>query len=117
MPLPADVNRAPYPLVGIAPDPNAPNVTLRSAQFMADKLEFPRQLAETMAEGRTVAHIAVSPEGRAVGCKVVGSAGFYLFDKATCDLYMRYGRFIAARDASGNPVAGFFEARITWTSP
>lgn len=117
VPLPPDVSRAPYPPVGIAADPSAPKATLRSPQMLANRVEFPRQLVGTMAEGRTIANIAVSPEGRALGCQVTGSAGFYLMDKATCDIYMRYARFIPAKDASGNPVAGFYEARITWTSP
>lgn len=116
-PLPADVDRRPYPLVGTAPNPNAPKATMRSPQSIAARVEFPYQLLGTMAEGRTIANIAVSPEGRAIGCQVTGSAGFYLMDKATCDIYMRYGRFVPATDAGGNPVVGVFEARITWTSP
>lgn len=116
-PLPPGVDRSLYQGQGIAPDPRAPAATPRGLSSLLNVLEFPPRLLGTLAEGRTIAHIAVSPEGRAVGCRIASSAGFTLMDKATCDVFMRRGRFQPAVDASGLPVPGFYEAKIVWTSP
>lgn len=115
-PMPASVNRSAYPGEGTAAAPGAPLATLRSNNLYLGEA-YPDSLLGTLAEGRTVARIAVSPQGRPTGCHIVSSAGFYEMDRAVCTTFMRRARFTAAMDAGGNPVEGQYEAKVTWTSP
>jgi TonB family protein len=115
-PLPANVNRSAYPGEGAAAASGAPKAQLRSSNLFAGD-EYPQNLLGSLAEGRTVARIAVSPQGRATGCHIVSSAGFYDMDRALCTLFMRRARFNPALDAAGNAVEGQYEAKVTWTAP
>jgi len=115
-PLPANVNRSAYPGEGTVASPGAPMAQLRSNNLFAGD-EYPENLLGSLAEGRTVARIAVSSQGRATGCYITSSAGFYDMDRALCTLFMRRARFSPALDAAGNAVDGQYEAKVTWTAP
>lgn len=116
-PMPANVNRSAYPGTGTPANPSAPVVSLRNGSSLMDGSEYPMSLLGTLVEGRTVAAIAVGTNGRATGCHITSSSGYYEMDKAACDVFMRRARFSFPTDASGAAVPGFFEGKITWTAP
>jgi protein TonB len=51
------------------------------------------------------------------GCTITRSTGHAALDKATCDLVSKRGRFDAARDGNGKPVAGSYSNSVRWSIP
>ena len=60
---------------------------------------------------------SVAANGRVTDCRVVSSTGHSALDRATCRLVSSRARFNAARDNSGNVVAGDFNTSIVWQLP
>ena len=116
-PLPANVNRSAYPGTGATPNPSAPKATWRNAALASDYITYPSSFLGTLVEVRVVANIGVNPTGRATGCQITSSSGFYDFDMETCSVFMRYARFKPATDASGTAVESFYEAKMLWAAP
>ena len=104
-----------------APEP-APPVSLargvrpRGAQgdwFPQDS--YPAAARRAEAEGRVSVRVTVGADGRVADCAVIASSGNADLDSATCRLARRNGRFDAARDAQGQPVASQFTLRgVHW---
>jgi hypothetical protein len=116
-PLPANVNRAPYPGTGNVAVPSAPAAKLRNGDSMGFDVEYPVALWDTLAEGDVSAIIAVGANGRAKGCQITRSSGFFDFDKATCDVFMRRGYFSPAKGVDGTAVDGITKVRLIIPAP
>jgi hypothetical protein len=59
----------------------------------------------------------VTPERRAVTCRIVESSGSRLLDLRTCQAMIVRARFTPARDAAGNPAPDTVAARVIWVLP
>ncbi|WP_432770930.1 energy transducer TonB [Sphingopyxis sp.] len=59
----------------------------------------------------------ISASGAVTGCKVDEGSGHADLDGAACDLMRQHGKFSAALDAAGNPGAGRYSGRFTWSLP
>lgn len=75
--------------------------------------DYPKDAMRRGEQGTVVAELAISPEGRVTGCKIVKSATPSL-DKATCSVLTRRARFKPAMDEQGRTVADTYTATITW---
>lgn len=78
---------------------------------------YPKAAREAGEEGEVGFRIGVNPAGRVSGCTITRSSGSAALDAATCTVLAREGRFTAARDIDGNPVAGRVEHSFTWRLP
>lgn len=112
----------PVPTQLATPSP-APHFTPQRARARNDPLtwastsDYPaRDLAEGNA-GTVRYEVTVNAEGRANGCRVVGSSGHPGLDTTTCNLVTRRARFDPARDDTGATVAGTYSGKITWQIP
>ena len=72
--------------------------------------EYRRISASGIRNGSAALRLVVSPEGRAVSCRVVRSSGDASVDALVCQLTQQYARYRPARDAAGRPVAW----ELTW---
>ena len=61
--------------------------------------------------------LAIGPDGRVTGCRIVASSGSAELDAATCRLVSRRARFRAANDDTGSRVAGSYTGTIRWIIP
>ena len=59
----------------------------------------------------------VSPEGRAVACRVIQSTAGNLLNFKTCQVMLARARFEPARDAAGHPTPDTIRARVRWVTP
>ncbi len=76
---------------------------------------YPAAARRAEAEGRVSVRVTVGADGRVADCAVIASSGNADLDSATCRLARRNGRFDAARDAQGQPVASQFTLRgVHW---
>lgn len=76
----------------------------------------PRWIREGLT-GSARFSLSLDAAGRVTGCTITRSTGHAALDEATCVLVTKRGRFDAARDASGKPVAGTYANTITWNIP
>jgi protein TonB len=72
--------------------------------------EYRRISASGIRNGSAALRLVVSPEGRAISCRVVRSSGDASVDALVCQLTQRYARYRPARDAAGEPVPW----ELTW---
>jgi protein TonB len=79
-----------------------------------DDKDYPFEALEQRAKGLTRTEIDVSVQGRPTGCRVLKSSGFPILDNLTCRLALKRFRFKAARDASGQPIAGSVYYEQDW---
>src|SRR3954468_2965512 len=79
--------------------------------------DYPASLIGGPLPGPVSVRLAVAANGRVAGCGIVQSSGAAALDVATCRLLVSRARFIPARDADGNPVAGVASAIIAWPAP
>lgn len=59
----------------------------------------------------------IDTNGRVSNCTITRSTGHSQLDDATCRLLRGRARFTAAKDASGNTVAGTFSSSVKWDIP
>lgn len=76
--------------------------------------DYPRTSRDLRIGASVTIDLAVDPQGRVSGCKVVQASPDPAADRVTCDLAMRRFRFLPARDESGRPVAAVFRWRQRW---
>lgn len=58
--------------------------------------------------------LSIDAQGTPTACEIQSSYNDPQFDKLTCSLLMRRGRFDPARDAEGTAVPWFFIHTVRW---
>lgn len=79
--------------------------------------DYPPSALRAAEEGTVGISVRVGTDGRVSSCEVTASSGSSALDQATCRLYGRNARFVAARDDAGNPVASTYADRVRWQIP
>jgi protein TonB len=71
--------------------------------------DFPDQIQRSWPKGGAIfLRLRIQPNGKPSQCDVMRSFGNSAADQWTCSLMMQRGLFRPARDASGNPIAGWY---------
>jgi TonB family protein len=78
--------------------------------------DYPTKLIEEGISGVVTVHLTVGANGQPSGCKVTESSGSEKLDALTCSIATRRAKFVAARDAGGQAVAGDYRTAIIWGS-
>lgn len=76
--------------------------------------DYPAAARRYDQSGTVRFRLDVAPDGRVQDCTILGSSGYSPLDVTTCRLMTSRARFAPARDASGQPIAGTYEASIAW---
>ncbi|MFM7404248.1 MAG: TonB family protein [Erythrobacter sp.] len=105
-PLPS---ASPYTPVGAKPKGN-PGKWVTNDDYRS------RWIMEEMA-GTARFSLGIDARGQVTGCTITRSTGHAPLDAATCALVSKRGRFDAARDSTGKPVAGSYTGSVTWRIP
>lgn len=79
--------------------------------------DYPRAALRAATQGRVIARVAVSAEGRATDCAVVATSGNAEIDAQTCRGMLTRAHFRPALDAAGRPVAMAAVFTVTWRLP
>jgi TonB family protein len=79
--------------------------------------DYPRESIRNGEQGVVEFELDISPEGRAVNCRVIRSTTGQLLNLRTCQAMLFRARFRPARDAAGNPVADTISSRVRWMLP
>lgn len=105
------------------PSPPAPPRVSQAAKSKGDPHgwfttdDYPAAALRANAAGRVVARLAIGPDGRVSGCNVTSSSGNSDLDSATCRVAQRKGRYTAAKDENGSPIAASDTISIRWEVP
>ncbi len=75
---------------------------------------YPVEAKQRNEQGRALADIDVSAEGRPAACRIRRSAGSTSLDTATCQVMMTLGRYEPAVDVFGVPLAGTAIGVLNW---
>jgi TonB family protein len=86
------------------------------ASYVADS-DYPRESIRNHEQGEVQFELDISPEGRAVNCRVMHSTTGRLLNLRTCQIMLVRARFRPARDAQGNPVPDTISSRLRWSLP
>ncbi|MBB4153517.1 TonB family protein [Sphingomonas jinjuensis] len=78
---------------------------------------YPPAALRADAQGRTVALLGISPQGRVTDCSIEGSSGNSDLDAETCQIATQRMRFQPARDEKKRPVASTYRLPIRWVLP
>ncbi len=106
-----------------APAPPPPRVQPKSPTprgnpgSWANANDYPSGPLRREEEGVTRFRVSVGADGRVSSCEVTGSSGSSDLDSTTCSLITRRGRFNAATDGNGSPVAGNWSSSVRWQIP
>lgn len=76
--------------------------------------DYPKSALRSHASGYTETETLISPDGKALHCRITRPSGVPDLDRATCSLIMRRARFAAARDATGKPSFGTIRKITSW---
>lgn len=79
--------------------------------------DYPSRALREEREGVTAVAWDITTEGRVANCRVTSSSGSPDLDDAACKSITRRGRYAAAKDASGNPIASTGSRRVRWQMP
>lgn len=80
------------------------------------KDDYPPAALRAGAEGRTVARLAISAQGRVTDCVVTSSSGNADLDAATCRAAVR-ATWRPALDDDGKPVSSTYTLPVRWALP
>lgn len=76
--------------------------------------DYPAESLKNNDSGTVSFRVEVTETGRPGRCRITRSSGHGRLDRATCRLVEERARFDPARDSSGEPMPGLFEASYTW---
>ncbi|MBB3346315.1 MULTISPECIES: energy transducer TonB [unclassified Sphingomonas] len=79
--------------------------------------DYPPSAIRAGEQGVVAIAVQVDAAGKVTGCSVTASSGHDALDQATCRLYQRRGRFTAALDDTGTPIAATYIDRVHWVLP
>jgi TonB family protein len=77
---------------------------------------YPAQSVRLGKQGRSIARLAIAPDGSVIDCRTVASAGFYELDQQTCSI----ARQLAYRPAlgpDGRPAPSWAMLPVRWQLP
>jgi hypothetical protein len=104
---------------GVDPDERAKLSRLprgNPARFFGPSVYPPLAVANHL-QGRTVAVVSITADGRVDGCAVAATSGALVLDQATCNVLKASGRFLPALDLAGKPAASHFVVPVRWVMP
>jgi TonB family protein len=78
--------------------------------------DYPEEALRRGQTGRTVARLAIAPDGTMLSCSIMKSSGAASLDAATCDRAVHIP-FRPARDDAGQPIVGYFILPVRWQLP
>ena len=113
-PQPVDGTQRPGATRGAVPATAARAEPSRPLQSLIGIDDYPASALASRDEGRTSFRLAIGPDGRVLGCVILGSSGSSALDSATCEIVRRRGRFTPARDGSGRPVEDQYFGELAW---
>ncbi|MBY9061752.1 TonB family protein [Sphingomonas yunnanensis] len=79
--------------------------------------DYPPSSIRAGEQGVVSIALQVDAAGKVKACNVTATSGHDALDQATCRLYQRRGRFTAALDDTGTPVAATYTDRVRWVLP
>lgn len=91
-----------------------PNATAVDPGSWFSPDNYPAEAAKRGIQGSVTFDVDVDADGKPSACRITTSSGSAILDQATCDVVLSKGRFIAATDAQGHPVAGHYSNRANW---
>jgi TonB family protein len=86
---------------GLAPPPDGSGSPPKPL-FSRD--DYPTEARANRWQGKVVADLTISAEGRVTACTIVQSSGHAVLDQKTCDILRSRATFKPARGANGRPV-------------
>ena len=100
----------------LPPEPTGARARANLASYIFDG-DYPPESVRNREQGEVEFELDISPEGRAVNCRVIRSTTGRLLNLRTCQAMLVRARFRPARDQAGNPVADTISSRIRWILP
>lgn len=77
--------------------------------------DYPPTERNTGVTGVSSLTVTVDPEGRVTHCRITEGSGSETLDTIACDKVTERGRFDAAENEDGHPIAGEWSTRVVWT--
>ena len=77
---------------------------------------YPPEALRAEEQGRTVAMLAIAPDGSVAACSVQQSSGALALDRSTCERGITL-QFDPARDSQGQPLASSYRLPVRWQLP
>ena len=90
---------------------------LGNPAYWATTNDYPVQALRARKGGNVVFLLDVDIRGRPTRCSIARSSGVPRLDEITCQLMIRRARFDAARNAEGQPIAGYYVSNVRWSIP
>ena len=78
---------------------------------------YPPEAVRRHEQGRTVADLAVGPDGRVTGCTIAQTSSSTALDATTCRIARDRLTFTPARDEGGRAVASHYTLPVRWVLP
>lgn len=88
----------------------------RDANRWMSRFRYPARALRNGEQGRAAVKMLVTPEGRAVQCRVSSSSGSAILDDAACQNFERYARFHRNENALDAPLLTYASA-VHWLAP
>ncbi|PZU57144.1 MAG: hypothetical protein DI547_13980 [Sphingobium sp.] len=79
--------------------------------------DYPPDAMRAELEGTTEFQLEIDKAGIPQHCTIVTSSGSASLDNTACEKLLVRGRFSAAKDANGKPVADTYTGRVSWLLP
>lgn len=79
--------------------------------------DYPSEAVRKELEGTVLPRVDVDAQGKVVRCQIAKSSGVPELDETTCRLLVERGRFKAATNRKGRPIAGKWSKRVAWVLP
>lgn len=76
--------------------------------------DYPAEALRKGEEGRVRFRLDIDARGRVTRCTIVASSGSASLDSTSCRIMTSRARFVAAKDAAGQPVAATILHSIDW---
>ena len=78
---------------------------------------YPPGALSMQAQGRVVARLTVSTDGRVTSCDVTSSSGNEDLDATTCNIAINRVRFSPALNDAGDPIEATYTLPVRWVLP
>ncbi|MEO9133126.1 MAG: energy transducer TonB [Sphingomonas sp.] len=85
-----------------------------SPAFWFSNDDYPIDARRRNEEGRVMVRLKIDRHGVPRACAIISSSGSITLDNVTCDLAMRRGRFVPARNAHGKAAWSRWTSGIRW---
>lgn len=92
----------------------SPPVPVTNPEGWLRRGDYPADALRTGVSSMVFFRLMVGADGTPTSCHVQRGTMDASFQKVTCDLLMKRGRFHPARDESGGPVASYYVESVRW---